>query len=334
MRYPLPKDTAEALTASAVSQNRNLGLALDRLLPINDELNEEGEPWKKPEDQWKVTDEAKRRQKAPLGLGVPIPTLIKGVNARRAAMFKAQGITPFEMKVDYRLVVGFGAEHVLETNLCLHRIYGFPIIPGSAVKGVTRARAFWEIAGRLGMPAVDAEEAKRRKEAKEKTPLQLLDQLLSDGTEKAQEKTLARLKADALCCSVAAVQSLDVSQWQTLACDSYNVFGTTEQQGQVIYFDAYPTDAGRLKLKLDILNPHYGDYYQKNKYGNPIPPADYLSPVPTYFLTVAKGSPFQFAIASKNPALAAKAKEWLTCALKDLGIGGKTAAGYGFMEGR
>ena len=40
--------------------------------------------------------------------------------------------------VDWRLIVGLGSEHVRETNMTLHHIYGIPYIPGSAVKGVLR----------------------------------------------------------------------------------------------------------------------------------------------------------------------------------------------------
>ena len=40
--------------------------------------------------------------------------------------------------VDWRLIVGLGGDHVLETNMTLHHIYGIPYIPGSAVKGVLR----------------------------------------------------------------------------------------------------------------------------------------------------------------------------------------------------
>jgi CRISPR-associated protein Cmr6 len=40
-----------------------------------------------------------------------------------------------------RMVVGLGAEAVLETSLCLHRTYGVPYIPGSALKGLAAAAA-------------------------------------------------------------------------------------------------------------------------------------------------------------------------------------------------
>lgn len=41
-----------------------------------------------------------------------------------------------ELAVDGRLVVGLGAESVLETGIRLHQTYGVPIIPGSALKGL------------------------------------------------------------------------------------------------------------------------------------------------------------------------------------------------------
>jgi CRISPR-associated protein Cmr6 len=328
MRYPLPRDTA-AILATHANHNHNLGLALDRHLPINEERDDEGQPWKNPNDQWKLTDRTKRRGYAPLSLRMSVPTLLSKVNARRAAMFASMpGITVVSAEPDYRLVLGFGVEHVLETNLCLHRIYGFPIVPGSAVKGITRARAFWEIAEGLGVPAVTAEEATRRKAGKEKTPLQLLDQLLTESDQKKQQEMLETLRSDLLCSSVAMLQSLALSKWLAMADEFHHIFGTTEHQGQVIFFDAYPTRMP--KLEVDILNPHYSKYYQGGE--PPTPPADYLDPVPTYFLTVAKGSPFQFAVASKRATLVNKAKTWLAEALADLGIGSKTSAGYGFME--
>lgn len=40
--------------------------------------------------------------------------------------------------VDWRLIVGIGSEHIQETNMTLHHVYGIPYIPGSAVKGVLR----------------------------------------------------------------------------------------------------------------------------------------------------------------------------------------------------
>ena len=88
------------------------------------------------------------------------------------------------------------------------------------------------------------------------------------------------------------------------------------------------------QLDLDIMNPHYGDYYQKKKdnKGNPIPPADYLNPVPVTFLAVATGQRFSFATFSRDKSLAEKATQWLIGGLTELGTGGKTNVGYGYFK--
>lgn len=43
----------------------------------------------------------------------------------------------FEAQARGRLIVGLGGENVLETGLTLHHVYGTPVIPGSALKGLT-----------------------------------------------------------------------------------------------------------------------------------------------------------------------------------------------------
>lgn len=97
------------------------------------------------------------------------------------------------------------------------------------------------------------------------------------------------------------------------------------RQGKVFFTDGLPTSFP--KLDLDIMNPHYGEYYRGEK-----PPADYLNPVPVTFLAVAAGQPFLFAVFSRDKALAEKAKAWLIGGLTDLGAGGKTNVGYGYFK--
>ncbi|HEX8204195.1 MAG TPA: type III-B CRISPR module RAMP protein Cmr6, partial [Isosphaeraceae bacterium] len=43
---------------------------------------------------------------------------------------------PIDLATRGRLIVGLGAENVLETGIRLHHTYGMPIIPGSALKGL------------------------------------------------------------------------------------------------------------------------------------------------------------------------------------------------------
>ncbi len=98
--------------------------------------------------------------------------------------------------------------------------------------------------------------------------------------------------------------------------------------GAFIAFDALPVAPP--ELELDILNPHYQPYYEDPA----LPPADYYSPVPVFFLTVAPGQRFSFALAPRRGAkLDDKDLEWLWSllvgALGEMGAGGKTAVGYG-----
>jgi len=70
-----------------------------------------------------------------------------------------------------------------------------------------------------------------------------------------------------------------------------------DRQGKVWFFDAFPLSEP--KIEVDIMNPHYRDYYAEKKVNsNPVPPADYLKPNPITFLTVGEkdqgGNPLQF----------------------------------------
>jgi len=105
------------------------------------------------------------------------------------------------------------------------------------------------------------------------------------------------------------------------------VFGTTEQAGGVVFLDAVPCSTP--KFELDILNPHYPNYY-RTQGGHP--PADWESPNPVFFLTVSE-TPYLFAIATRTKnanGLLDVAEQWLKGALKELGIGAKTSADYGY----
>jgi len=106
------------------------------------------------------------------------------------------------------------------------------------------------------------------------------------------------------------------------------MFGKQDRRGSVIFLDAYPEKVP--DLHIDIMNPHYGDYYDPRKQA---PPADYLSPNPLKFLTVAQGTVFVFrAIARKESDIQQKVKEALSRALTEEGVGAKTAVGYGRFD--
>lgn len=223
------------------------------------------------EKKWKVGEEKKGLLKDVIDISRGyIPEIIKSLNKRQSSMvrsFEDQGFLcrPLGMETSDRLIIGLGGAHVLETGLTLHPLYGFPYIPGSAVKGIARAYA-------EGEGGADKEEI-----------LEIF------GSER-KDRTLK-----------------------------------TNREGKVIFLDALPS--GFPRLEVDIMNPHYGEYYRGDK-----PPADYLSPHPVFFLTVAPGTEFTFYLLSREEDLLDKAAEWLIKGLEELGAGGKTAVGYGYFE--
>ncbi|MCG2740710.1 MAG: type III-B CRISPR module RAMP protein Cmr6 [Syntrophaceae bacterium] len=104
------------------------------------------------------------------------------------------------------------------------------------------------------------------------------------------------------------------------------MFGTQKKRGRVVFIDAYPEKVP--DLHVDIMNPHYGDYYSDDK--GKTPPADYLSPNPIKFLTVAAGTIFIFrAITEKTDNMPAKVRAAFMKALTVEGVGAKTSVGYG-----
>ncbi len=259
---PLPVEVRQV----ADNGNRcdNIGLWLDRFLTVNPQ-------------SWEITQDAKHRRRLmqltkQREWQQQVQEQLNALKKRYEAMrnwYEQRGFSvrpPIEAKPTWRFVVGLGAAHVLETGITLHRIFGLPIIPGSALKGAAKAYA----------------------------------QLVEGRTDDDPELVA--------------------------------VFGTTEQAGGVIFFDAIPLKVP--KFQLDIMNPHYPQYYD-NRGGTskePVPPADWDSPRPVFFLTVTE-TPYRFAIASRSEQgnrLLDLAEKWLKGALRGIGIGAKTSADYGY----
>jgi CRISPR-associated protein Cmr6 len=106
---------------------------------------------------------------------------------------------------------------------------------------------------------------------------------------------------------------------------------TDAHRGAVTVFDALPS--GTPRLVVDVLTPHVKPYYdQANSTPQQITeqPAEYHNPVPVRFLAVGD-TPFRTHIIGR-PDHAARFVELLTAAADDLGLGGKTAAGYGYCS--
>jgi len=125
-----------------------------------------------------------------------------------------------------------------------------------------------------------------------------------------------------------------VQHWLNIPLpEVHRLFGPAEGEkaaGELIIFDALPVQP--VQLEKEIMTPHYGEYYQDTKSGKP--PADWYSPVPIPYLTVARNQLFVFGLASRNASVVdlQKVFNWLDRALETIGAGAKTASGYGCFK--
>lgn len=288
MEYPIPKKSAEAWRKHQGKPGQNPGLIFDRFAP-----QWEGQSTLKKDGLEAVRDAAAR---------VDSP-LLTAWNARWEKTVRSVNAEPFVLKTDWRFIAGLGRKGPLEVGFTFHR-YGFPMLPGSSVKGIARA---WSLISLT--TALDAKN------------LSDVDEMVSEEDEK---KFVEKFKKAYFEASSQAVTH--VSEFRQL-------FGTTGAAGGVTFFDAIPV---RLpKLELDVMTPHYSDYYgDKN---NRVAPTDSQSPIPVYFLTVAPNVEFRFAVGWRGEwndearRLRALAQDWLTKGLTELGAGAKTSAGYGYF---
>ncbi|GFP27356.1 type III-B CRISPR module RAMP protein Cmr6 [Candidatus Hakubella thermalkaliphila] len=195
-----------------------------------------------------------------------------------------------------RMAPGLGITSVFENGIILHHIHGFPYIPGSALKGIAQDYAL-------------------QVEYRERSNVVLRRQAKKDP------------------CFVAVFGAQTPEKGENIS--DFQAF-----RGGAIFFDALPLHDSDL-LAVDVMTPHYGDYYSS---GGGTAPADYLNPNPIVFLTVREGVRFLFCLAAqevkdKDGNLSRSAREvlndaqsWLEGALTILGVGGKTAVGYGYFQ--
>lgn len=114
--------------------------------------------------------------------------------------------------------------------------------------------------------------------------------------------------------------------------DFKRIFGTQGGTGSVVFLEAWPEQVTDSTVEIDIVNNHHREYYSTQ---GATPPGDWESPVPVYFLAVAPGVTFRFAVAKTRPTTEDRdldqAQQWLMGGLTELGFGAKTAAGYGYF---
>lgn len=106
------------------------------------------------------------------------------------------------------------------------------------------------------------------------------------------------------------------------------------RRGALVFLDLFPdVSSWEDVFRLDIVNPHYGPYYQRKDV-----PADWHSPVPSYFLTLRADLEWRLRVlylpADPSDGRAGWASEicqGLAAALTREGLGAKKSWGYGLF---
>ena len=232
-----------------------------------------------------------------------------------AASVCSKTTIPIAFSPDWRMVVGLGNPSVYETSITLHHVYGFPYIPGSAIKGVVRN---WIINNFFDLTNEERGQIAEKKwgDAKEDKAL--------------QDKGFCQLFG---CSEGSAKKTKDGKALAFI--------------GDLIFFDAYPIQ--NPNISMDTMTVHYPKYYGEGT----LPPADWQNPIPIPFLTLknegTKINQFQFVIGLRkgattnviigkedNPKLQGDILQVISFCLKlaltQHGIGAKTAVGYGYMQ--
>lgn len=113
------------------------------------------------------------------------------------------------------------------------------------------------------------------------------------------------------------------------------LFGSKDSPGALMVFDAIPLER-EIPITIDVQASHFGPWYRGDE-----APSDDHSVEERFFLVVRAGTTFSFALAVSFHQLSrdlnaeellAKAGAVLTRALREWGVGAKTASGYGRFE--
>jgi CRISPR-associated protein Cmr6 len=227
-------------------------------------------------------------------------------------------IEKFRLKTAYRLVIGAGYPSFIENGFMFHHVYGIPYIPRETLKGLARAVFILSV----------AEAIKGKFD-----PSKIEEELSEEAEKEISEEAKGILH--------------QIPEKINIILDNYTIenpvetfrkiFGSKKRRGQVIFFDAYPVEFKPSEhFEADIMNSHYGDYYQSGK-----APADWLSPNPIHFLALKEGIDFEFNLGlaplepmedNEERLLLEIARRLLKVGLENFGVGNKKRKGYGWFS--
>lgn len=217
---------------------------------------------------------------------------------RALAQLRAQGLHVARVLLEpqWRIAVGLGEKgNAHELGISLHGTYGWPIIPGSGLKGVTAA-FMW---GRAGGTAKGREMFREAFGAPFPPSRPIADE---EGTSADARSRENEMRARG---SVRFLDALPHGGPVTVEVD----------------------------VLTPHVKPYYDTTREHRDGETPQPPAEYHQPVPVQFLTITGGA-FAADLVGDSERITGFAADWLRRAVDDLGVGAKTSAGYGYMDVR
>ncbi|NLV24431.1 MAG: type III-B CRISPR module RAMP protein Cmr6 [Deltaproteobacteria bacterium] len=303
--------------------------------------------WK---SDWNRDDEGKKDGlKQVLELKTPVKDLIKALRLRQAAQAQtfSKGLYQISALSESPFMTGIGMEHPVENGFAFLNPYGIPYLPGSGVKGVLRRVAEelaldnslgdgWDLGAVWCLFGFEA--GSLYLTGKPRPPL---DEVAPKWWEKYNNNIDKLATSPWLAAWMEGLlrgQDRDIylsrpKEFLQALAKEKKVREKISFRGALSFWDVLPEPGGG-QLGMDILTPHYIDYYQGSS-----PPNDSGKPVPNPFLVMPPGSRFTFYVqCDSNRLPEALAKSWqdlLTKAFEHafdwLGFGAKTAVGYGQM---
>lgn len=302
MSIPIPSEVA-AIVGTNAQKVKNASLLLDKYC--------EHKKWP-PTDNRRQDDEAPlrslRRVASVLASGNQDLTAIRQL--RREAtdtlalqFLKTGHATEVIATTAARLTIGLSDGMIRNGGITLDRLTGLPTLRASAIKGVARNAALWQI----------------RNEASDAGKQRLITLFL---------KTFGYLGTD-----VASGLALE-SQF---GCPIPHGF-SGDSAGMVTFLPAFPLE--KVHLEIDLTNVHTPDYYTARGNAGDTALLKLEKPRPNYFPAVSAGASFSFllSLTSRGKAaleateILAYARASLVTALSHHGIGAKTASGYGWFH--
>jgi CRISPR-associated protein Cmr6 len=236
--------------------------------------------------------------------------ILKGKKPQKPPELEGVKQDSFRLKTAYRLVIGAGYPSFIENGFLFHHVYGIPYIHGETLKGLARTVFIISVAEAI----------------KGKFDPSKIEEVLSQEAEGISQQIPKKISI-----------ILDDYTIENPVETFRKIFGSRKRRGQVIFFDAYPVDFNPSEhFEADIMNSHYGDYYQSGK-----APADWLNPNPIHFLALKEGIDFEFSLGlvplepmgdSEERLLLETARKLLEVGLKNFGVGNKKRKGYGWFS--